>query len=74
MRVSGIRRNKEKVAESSKNDVAAWGNNPTVLPNAPKGFRMGAVLSWVGYESWPENGSREYVTRLQPKRYGIINL
>jgi hypothetical protein len=28
-------------------------------PNLPKGLRMGAILSWVGYEPGARNGSEE---------------
>jgi hypothetical protein len=52
--VSG--RARKKAAESSNKNVAAWGNGlMNASPILPKGLRMGAVLSWVGYERAAEN-------------------
>jgi hypothetical protein len=53
--------NRKKAAQSSSNDVATWGNGLLMAPPPiSQGLvHGGAVLSWVGYESWPKNGSWE---------------
>ena len=59
-------------AEISRKCVAAWGSDLTIAyPNLPKGLRMGAILSWVGYESRPRSGSGQVYPDERPMAHRL---